>query len=135
MIYYIAQFNLTGQDQNKKIENLSGGRIKVTVYGAGELNTFSQLSNPFLRGNKNTLSENTLLNIRQKYLGRNGLVAELFKSLGSASKKDKPKYGQLLNQLKLLPLLRFQEFLKLMLVPSLLLLQHYLQPLHQQSLQ
>ena len=38
------------------------------VYGAGELNTFSQLSNPFLRGNKNTLSENTLLNIRQKYL-------------------------------------------------------------------
>ncbi len=46
--------------------------------------------------NQNTDIEN----IRQKYLGRNGLVADLFKSLGNATKKDRPKYGQLLNQLK-----------------------------------
>ena len=38
--------------------------------------------------------------IRQKYLGRNGLVTNLFKELGLASKDDRPIYGQLLNQLK-----------------------------------
>ena len=41
-----------------------------------------------------------LSNIRQKYLGRNGLVANLFKELGSVSNEDRPKYGQLLNSLK-----------------------------------
>ena len=46
--------------------------------------------------NQNTDIEN----ISQKYLGRNGLVADLFKSLGNATKKNRPKYGQLLNQLK-----------------------------------
>ena len=39
-------------------------------------------------------------NIRQKYLGRNGLIANLFKELGSVSNEDRPKYGQLLNSLK-----------------------------------
>ena len=38
--------------------------------------------------------------IRQKYLGRNGLVTNLFKELGQASKDDRPVFGQLLNQLK-----------------------------------
>ena len=38
--------------------------------------------------------------IRQKYLGRNGLIADLFKELGSLSNEDRPKYGQLLNALK-----------------------------------
>ena len=38
--------------------------------------------------------------IRLKYLGRNGLIADLFKNLDTASKEDRPKYGQLLNQLK-----------------------------------
>ena len=38
--------------------------------------------------------------IRQKYLGRNGLVTNLFKELGRASKDDRPVFGQLLNQLK-----------------------------------
>ena len=42
-----------------------------------------------------------LLDIRQKYLGRNGLIAELFKKLGLVSNEDRPKYGQLLNQLKI----------------------------------
>ena len=41
-----------------------------------------------------------LSDIRQKYLGRNGLVADLFKLLGQVSNEDRPKYGQLLNQLK-----------------------------------
>ena len=38
--------------------------------------------------------------IRQKYLGRNGLVTNLFKELGQASNDDRPFFGQLLNQLK-----------------------------------
>jgi len=38
--------------------------------------------------------------IRQKYLGRNGLVTNLFKELGQASNDDRPVFGQLLNQLK-----------------------------------
>ena len=38
--------------------------------------------------------------IRQKYLGRSGVIANLFKSLGTASKEDRPQYGQLLNDLK-----------------------------------
>ena len=44
--------------------------------------------------------DSDLFNIRQKYLGRNGLVADLFKELGSVSNEDRPKYGQLLNSLK-----------------------------------
>ena len=38
--------------------------------------------------------------IRQKYLGRNGVVTNLFKELGRASNDDRPVFGQLLNQLK-----------------------------------
>ena len=38
--------------------------------------------------------------IRQKYLGRNGLVTDLFKELGKVSNDDRPLYGQLLNELK-----------------------------------
>ena len=59
------------------------------------------VKNDFLADLDDFQTQNTdIENIRQKYLGRNGLVAVLFKSLGSASKKDRPKYGQLLNQLK-----------------------------------
>jgi len=38
--------------------------------------------------------------LKQKYLGRNGLVTELFKELGKVSSNDRPLYGQLLNGLK-----------------------------------
>ena len=38
--------------------------------------------------------------LRQKYLGRNGLVTDLFKELGNVSNDDRPHYGQLLNELK-----------------------------------
>ena len=38
--------------------------------------------------------------LKQKYLGRNGLVTELFKELGKVSSDDRPLYGQLLNGLK-----------------------------------
>ena len=38
--------------------------------------------------------------LRQKYIARNGLVADLFKMLGQVSSEDRPKYGQLLNELK-----------------------------------
>tara|TARA_B110000008_G_scaffold145357_1_gene147085 strand:- start:2160 stop:3140 length:981 start_codon:yes stop_codon:yes gene_type:complete len=38
--------------------------------------------------------------LKQKYLGRNGLVTELFKELGKVSSDDRPLYGQLLNELK-----------------------------------
>ena len=36
--------------------------------------------------------------IRQKYLGRSGLVTNLFKELGRASNDERPVFGQLLNQ-------------------------------------
>ena len=38
--------------------------------------------------------------LKQKYLGRNGLVTELFKELGKVSIDNRPLYGQLLNGLK-----------------------------------
>ena len=38
--------------------------------------------------------------LKQKYLGRNGLVTELFKELGKVSSDNRPLYGQLLNGLK-----------------------------------
>ena len=38
--------------------------------------------------------------LSQKYLGRNGLVTNLFKELGKVSNDDRPLYGQLLNELK-----------------------------------
>ena len=41
-----------------------------------------------------------LTDLRQKYLGRNGLVADLFKVLGKVPNEDRPKYGQDLNNLK-----------------------------------
>ena len=41
-----------------------------------------------------------LTDLRQKYLGRNGLVADLFKVLGKVPNEDRPKYGQDLNKLK-----------------------------------
>ena len=41
-----------------------------------------------------------LSSLRQKYLARNGLVADLFKMLSQVSSEDRPKYGQLLNELK-----------------------------------
>ena len=41
-----------------------------------------------------------LPSIRQKYIARNGLVADLFKMLSQVSSEDRPKYGQLLNELK-----------------------------------
>ena len=42
-----------------------------------------------------------LSSLRQKYLARNGLVADLFKMLSQVSSEDRPKYGQLLNELKI----------------------------------
>ena len=41
-----------------------------------------------------------LPSLRQKYLARNGLVADLFKMLSQVSKEYRPQYGQLLNELK-----------------------------------
>ena len=41
-----------------------------------------------------------LPSLRQKYIARNGLVADLFKMLSQVSSEDRPKYGQLLNELK-----------------------------------
>ena len=38
--------------------------------------------------------------LRQKYIARNGLVADLFKMLSQVSSEDRPRYGQLLNELK-----------------------------------
>ena len=43
----------------------------------------------------------SLPSLRQKYIARNGLVADLFKMLSQVSSEDRPKYGQLLNELKI----------------------------------
>lgn len=42
----------------------------------------------------------TIENLRIKYLGRKGEVAALFAQLGQADAEERPKLGQLLNQLK-----------------------------------
>ena len=39
--------------------------------------------------------------IRIKYLGRKGLVAHLFNQMGSVNKDERPKWGQVLNTLKI----------------------------------
>jgi len=39
-------------------------------------------------------------NLRVKYLGRKGLVAGLFSSMGNLSAEERPQAGQLLNALK-----------------------------------
>lgn len=43
----------------------------------------------------------SLEELRIKYLGRKGLVSQLFESLKDVSKEDKPKVGQALNQIKI----------------------------------
>ena len=59
------------------------------------------VKNDFLADLDTFREQNTdLTSIRQKYLARNGLVAGLFKMLGMVSTQDRPKYGQLLNELK-----------------------------------
>ena len=50
---------------------------------------------------KSLSSENGALDkIRIKYLGRKGLVASLFVQMGTVSPEDRPKMGQVLNELK-----------------------------------
>ena len=50
---------------------------------------------------KSLSSENGALDqIRIKYLGRKGLVASLFVQMGTVSAEERPKMGQILNELK-----------------------------------
>jgi len=51
----------------------------------------------------------TLEDLRIKFLGRKGLVSQLFESLKDVSKEDKPKVGQALNQLKIHTQSKFDE--------------------------
>ena len=47
-------------------------------------------------------SENgTVDEIRIKYLGRKGLIAHLFNQMGAVEKDERPKMGQVLNDLKI----------------------------------
>lgn len=56
------------------------------------------------------VNDSTLLEeLRIKYLGRKGLVSQLFESLKDVSKEDKPKVGQVLNQLKIHTQSKFDE--------------------------
>lgn len=55
-------------------------------------------------GNSASLEE-----LRIKYLGRKGLVSQLFESLKDVSKEDKPKVGQALNNLKIHTQSKFDE--------------------------
>ena len=51
----------------------------------------------------------TLEDLRIKFLGRKGLVSQLFESLKDVSKEDKHKVGQALNQLKIHTQSKFDE--------------------------
>lgn len=51
----------------------------------------------------------SLEELRIKYLGRKGLVSQLFDSLKDVSKEDKPKVGHALNELKLHTQSKFDE--------------------------
>ncbi len=51
----------------------------------------------------------SLEDLRIKFLGRKGLVSQLFESLKDISKEDKPKVGQALNQLKIHTQAKFDE--------------------------
>ena len=53
----------------------------------------------------------SLEELRIKYLGRKGLVSQLFESLKDVSKEDKPKVGQALNQLKTHTQSKFDELI------------------------
>ena len=62
---------------------------------------FKSVKNDFLTDLDDFRTEDLgLTDLRQKYLGRNGLVADLFKVLGKVPNEDRPKYGQDLNKLK-----------------------------------
>lgn len=62
-------------------------KIKLTIETFdSELNAVSDLS--------------SLEDVRVKYLGRKGLFAQLFEEFKALPKEEKPKYGQVLNQVK-----------------------------------
>ena len=50
--------------------------------------------------NFDTDSQIDLENFRIKYLGKKGIITDLFKSLKNIDQKDKKSYGKALNDLK-----------------------------------
>ena len=62
--------------------------------------SIESVKNDFLTEFANIGDSSSYEILKQKYLGRNGLVTELFKELGKVSSDDRPLYGQLLNGLK-----------------------------------
>ena len=62
--------------------------------------SIESVKNDFLTEFASISDSSSLEFLRQKYLGRNGLVTDLFKTLGKVSSDDRPLYGQLLNRLK-----------------------------------
>ena len=62
--------------------------------------SIESVKNDFLTEFANISDRSSSEALKQKYLGRNGLVTDLFKELGKVSSDDRPLYGQLLNDLK-----------------------------------
>ena len=62
--------------------------------------SIESVKNDFLTEFANISDKSSSEALKQKYLGRNGLVTDLFKELGKVSSDDRPLYGQLLNGLK-----------------------------------
>ena len=60
-----------------------------------------QVKNEFSSDIAGITSAGDLEKIRIKYLGRNGIISELFEQLKGVSKKDKPEAGKNLNQLRI----------------------------------
>ena len=62
--------------------------------------SIESVKNDFLTEFANISDSSSSEILKQKYLGRNGLVTDLFKELGKVSSDNRPLYGQLLNGLK-----------------------------------
>lgn len=54
----------------------------------------------FLKEAQQVRSEQELLNLKARYIGKKGLITEKLKTLGSLPKEDRPEAGRRLNELK-----------------------------------
>lgn len=64
------------------------------------LDELSALETAFKKDAKEAKKPQSLTEVRIKYLGRKGSVAQYFKKMGAVSAEDKPKLGNALNKLK-----------------------------------
>lgn len=59
-----------------------------------------ELKNNFWKEIESIKDSKTLFDLKNKYLGRKGLLADTLKDLKDLAAEEKPKIGQIANQLK-----------------------------------